>query len=89
MLPGFETRCELDGFLKEHRVWERSYSVEDLEPRQQAQVCHLQVRGTLGILERASRLGMTDFRQPLRKLEQTNFSLSPTLQAAFLQRNPE
>jgi hypothetical protein len=31
MLLGFETRYELDGFLKEHGVWERAYSVEDLE----------------------------------------------------------
>jgi predicted HTH domain antitoxin len=31
MLLGFETRYELDGFLKEHEVWERAYSVEDLE----------------------------------------------------------
>jgi predicted HTH domain antitoxin len=26
-----ETRFELDGFLKQHGVWERAYSVEDLE----------------------------------------------------------
>ena len=25
------SRYELDGFLKEHGVWERAYSVEDLE----------------------------------------------------------
>lgn len=31
MLLGFETRYELDGFLKEHEVWERAYSVEDLK----------------------------------------------------------
>lgn len=31
VLLGFETRYELDGFLKEHQVWERAYSVEDLE----------------------------------------------------------
>lgn len=31
ILLGFETRYELDGFLKEHGVWERAYSVEDLE----------------------------------------------------------
>ena len=31
MLLGFETRYELDGFLKEHEVWEHAYSVEDLE----------------------------------------------------------
>jgi hypothetical protein len=30
-LLGFETRFELDGFLKQHGVWERAYSVEDLE----------------------------------------------------------
>jgi hypothetical protein len=30
-LLGFETRNELDGFLKAHDVWERAYSVEDLE----------------------------------------------------------
>lgn len=30
-LLGFETRNEFDGFLKAHGVWERSYSVEDLE----------------------------------------------------------
>lgn len=30
-LLGFETRYELDGFLKERGVWERAYSVEDLK----------------------------------------------------------
>jgi hypothetical protein len=31
LLLGFETRYELDGFLKDHQVWEHAYSVEDLE----------------------------------------------------------
>ncbi|HTW81510.1 MAG TPA: UPF0175 family protein [Terracidiphilus sp.] len=31
VLLGFETRYELDGFLKKHEVWERAYTVEDLE----------------------------------------------------------
>jgi predicted HTH domain antitoxin len=31
VLLGFETRYELDGFLKDHGVWERAYTVEDLE----------------------------------------------------------
>ena len=31
LLLGFETRSELDGFLKEHEVWDHAYSVEDLE----------------------------------------------------------
>lgn len=30
-LLGFETRYELDGFLKAHNVWENAYSLEDLE----------------------------------------------------------
>ena len=30
-LLGFQTRYELDGFLKAHNVWERAYSLEDLE----------------------------------------------------------
>jgi predicted HTH domain antitoxin len=30
-LLGFETRYELDGFLKAHNVWEHSYGLEDLE----------------------------------------------------------
>jgi hypothetical protein len=30
-LLGFETRYELDGFLKAHQVWERSYTIQDLE----------------------------------------------------------
>jgi predicted HTH domain antitoxin len=31
LLLGFETRYELDGFLKDRQVWERAYSVGDLE----------------------------------------------------------
>jgi predicted HTH domain antitoxin len=30
-LLGFDTRFELDGFLKAHNVWEHAYSLEDLE----------------------------------------------------------
>ena len=30
-LLGFETGYELDGFLKEHNVWEHAYNLEDLE----------------------------------------------------------
>lgn len=31
LLLGFETRGELDGFFKEHGVWDHAYSVEDLD----------------------------------------------------------
>jgi predicted HTH domain antitoxin len=34
-LLGFETRYELDGFLKAHNVWEHAYSLEDLEQDRQ------------------------------------------------------
>jgi hypothetical protein len=30
-LLGFETRYELDGFLNAHQIWERAYSIQDLE----------------------------------------------------------
>ena len=35
-LLGFETRYELDGFLKEHNVWEHAYGLEDLAHDRQA-----------------------------------------------------
>ena len=31
LLLGFETRYELDAFLKKHGIWEHAYSVEDLQ----------------------------------------------------------
>jgi predicted HTH domain antitoxin len=34
-LLGFETRYELDGFLKDHSVWENAYSLEDLQQDRQ------------------------------------------------------
>jgi predicted HTH domain antitoxin len=34
-LLGFETRYELDGFLKEHHVSEHAYDLEDLEQDRQ------------------------------------------------------
>lgn len=45
-LLGFETRYELDGFLKAHNVWEHAYSLKDLE----------QDRQTLQQLESEGRL---------------------------------
>jgi hypothetical protein len=31
LLLGFQTRWELDGFLKQHQVFDHSYGVEDFE----------------------------------------------------------
>jgi predicted nucleic acid-binding protein len=52
-----------------------------------AEKFHLEVRGTLGILERGARLGLLDFRAALTKLERTSFRLSPAVRDAFLKRN--
>lgn len=62
--------------------------IDEAEGRQVAEALHLEVRGTLGILERGAKLGETDFRQALSKLEQTQFRLSSAVRAAFLKRNP-
>jgi hypothetical protein len=45
-LLGFETRYELDGFLKAHNVWEQAYDLADLQ----------QDRQTLQQLESEGRL---------------------------------
>jgi len=45
-LLGFETRYELDGFLKAHNVWDHAYDLEDLA----------QDRETLHQLETEGRL---------------------------------
>jgi len=31
LMLGFQTRYELDGFLKQHNVWEKAYSLEDFK----------------------------------------------------------
>jgi predicted nucleic acid-binding protein len=62
--------------------------IDEADGRQLAERFHLEVRGTLGILERGARLGKTDFRRALSKLEQTSFRLSPAVRVAFLKRNP-
>jgi predicted HTH domain antitoxin len=45
-LLGFDTRYELEGFLKEHNVWEHAYSVEDLE-RDRQTLRQLEAEGRL------------------------------------------
>lgn len=62
--------------------------IDEADARRVAKALHLRVRGTLGILERGAILGKTDFREALRKLEQTNFRLSKSLRDEFLSRNP-
>jgi predicted nucleic acid-binding protein len=61
--------------------------LDEADGRQLAEKLHLEVRGTLGILERGAKLGKVNFRQALNKLGQTNFRVSPAVHAAFLKRN--
>lgn len=62
--------------------------MDEADGRREAEKLRLEVRGTLGILERGARLGKTNLRVALSKLEQTNFRLSSAVRAALLQRNP-
>jgi predicted nucleic acid-binding protein len=61
--------------------------LDETDGRQEAENLHLEVRGTLGILERGAKLGKINFRLALSKLEQSNFRMSPAVRAAFLKRN--
>ncbi len=61
--------------------------MDESEGRAVAESLRLQVRGTLGVLERGARLGKIDFRRALTKLEQTKFRMSPAVREAFLRRN--
>jgi predicted nucleic acid-binding protein len=65
----------------------RTVLIDEADGRRQAERLHLEVRGTLGILERAAKLGKINFREALTKLEQTNFRVSPVVRTAFLRRN--
>jgi predicted nucleic acid-binding protein len=62
--------------------------LDEAKGRNVAQTLGIEVRGTLAILERGARLGKTDFRQALGKLQQTSFRISTEVRQAFLARNP-
>ena len=61
--------------------------IDEMEGRQVAASLGLEVRGTLGILERGAKLGRVDLGVALQRLGQTNFRMSPELRAAILRRN--
>jgi predicted nucleic acid-binding protein len=65
----------------------RTVLLDEADGRQVAEKLYLEVRGTLGIIERAAKLGKVNFRDALSKLEQTNFRISPAVRSAFLKRN--
>ena len=61
--------------------------IDETDGRNEARNLCLEVRGTLGILEQAARLGKIDFNTVLNKLAATNFRISSALRAALLKRN--
>lgn len=61
--------------------------IDETEGRLQARKLQLKVKGTLGILEQAARLGKVHLPFALKKLEATNFRLSPALRDAALSRS--
>ncbi|QHN03121.1 DUF3368 domain-containing protein [Granulicella sp. WH15] len=61
--------------------------IDEADGRRHAERLQLEVRGTLGVLERAAKLGKTDLLSALDRLDKTSFRLSPALRAAFLKRN--
>jgi len=67
-------------------AWISSRAIHSAPPTQLMSL-DLGVRSTLGILERAARLGRVDFRAALSKLEATNFRISPALKETLLRRN--
>jgi predicted nucleic acid-binding protein len=66
----------------------RTVLIDDAEGRRLAEALQLEVRGTLGVLERGARLGKVNFGEAMKKLEQTRFRISPAARRAFLDRNP-
>lgn len=62
--------------------------IDEADGRREAVRRHLQVLGTISILEKAAQRGWIDFRSALGKLDQTNFRLSRRLRMDFLTRNP-
>jgi predicted nucleic acid-binding protein len=60
--------------------------MDETKGRRQAEQLHLRVRGTLGILEEAARLGKIGFLPALRKLEGTTFRMTDAVKAAAIRR---
>jgi predicted nucleic acid-binding protein len=61
--------------------------MDEVRGRREALRRRLHVTGTVAVLEKAGQQGLIDFQDGLRRLEGTNFRLSPTLRDEFLKRN--
>ena len=63
--------------------------IDEKAGRREATHRHLQVAGTLAVLEQAAERGLLDFSKALDRLQKTNFRLSPTVLEFFRARNPK
>ena len=61
--------------------------MDETKGRRQARSLQLSVRGTLGVLEHAARLKKIEFLPVLRKLEATNFRITPSVRDAAIRRS--
>jgi predicted nucleic acid-binding protein len=60
--------------------------MDDLEGRSAARSQHLQVIGTLGVLQRASEKALINFKDALEKLDNTGFYISASLKYFLLEQ---
>jgi len=62
--------------------------MDEITGRREAIRRHLQVSGTIAVLEKGAQRGLINFRAAFQSLERTNFRISSALRAEFFGRNP-
>ena len=63
--------------------------IDERHGRSEAQARHLQITGTIGILERAAELDLIELAEAFERIKQTDFWISPKLLDAELARYHE
>ena len=62
--------------------------VDDRQGRQEAEKRGIPVIGTLGVMREAAALGLLDIRIAVKRLEATNFYISPEVLLRLLKDQP-
>lgn len=63
--------------------------MDESEGRREAVRLHLNVTGTLAVLEKSAQRGVIDLRVAFDRLERTNFRISAKIRGEFLSRIPD
>ena len=63
--------------------------IDESDGRAAARARHLQITGTIGILQRAAEQGLLDLAETFERIKQTDFWISPKLLDAELERYRE